>query len=101
MLFHCMTSHGFASASVICTGDLVDVDVKCLGGRVAVPGIRFVIRFNAPRANCIDGVTPEKHFVLLGLARFNLTRNPAAYTSTQLSYDDLVLDESLILSETV
>lgn len=101
MLFHCMTSHGFASANVVRIGDLVDVDVKCQGRRAALPGVRFLIRFQAPKGNRVEGHTPEKHFALLGLSSFNFTKNPATCTSTQVSYDDLVLDESLILSESV
>lgn len=101
MLFHCMTRHGFASASVIRTGDLIDIDVNCQGSRVALTGLRFMIRFPAPRANRIDRTTSEQHFALLGLSQFNFTKNPDPYTSTQYSFDDLVLDESLILCEAV
>jgi len=101
MLFHCMTRHGFASASVMCTGGMVDIDVKCQGNRIALPGVRYMIRFHAPKGNRVDGHTPEKHYALLGFSFFNFTKNPAACTATQVSYDDLVLDESLILSESV
>lgn len=101
MLFHCMTRHGFASASVVRTGDLVDIDVQCQGSRVALPGVRFMIRFHAPRVNRIDRNTSEKHFALLGLSQFNFTKNPKPCTSTQYSFDDLVIDDSLILSEAV
>lgn len=101
MLFHCMTRHGFASANVVCTGGLVDIDVKCQGRRIALPGVRFMIRFHAPRTNGVDGRAPEKHFALLGLSHFNFTEYPKSCTSTQVSYDDLVLDDSLILSESV
>lgn len=101
MLFHCMTRHGFATASIIRTGDLVDVNVECQGSRIALPVIRFEVSFHAPRPNIVNGITSEKHFVLLGLSQFNFTKNPAPWTSTRVSYDDLVLDESLILSEAV
>lgn len=101
MLFHCMTRHGFASANIIRAGEFVDVNVECQGSQVALPGIRFEIRFHAPRPNLVDGHTPEKHFALLGLSQFNFTKNPAPTTTTVMSYDDLVLDESLILSEAV
>lgn len=38
---------------------------------------------------------------VLALSHFNFTTNPAPCTSTQLTFEDLVLDESLILSEAV
>jgi len=101
MLFHCMTRHGFATASIIHTGDFVNVSVECQGSRGALPVIRFEIRFHAPRPNSIDGIPPEKHFALLGLSQFNFTKNPAPCTATVVPYDDLVIDESLILSDAV
>jgi len=101
MLFHCMTRHGFATASIIRVGDVVDVNVECQGTRAALPGIRFEIRFRAPHLNRVDGITPDKHFALLGLSQFNFTKNPAPCTSSMVSFDDLVLDDSLILSEAV
>ena len=101
MLFHCMTRHGFASARVVCTGDLVDIDVQCQGNRMALPGVRYILRFHAPKENRADGFKSEKHYALLGLSQFNFTKNPKPCTSTQFTYDDLVLDESLILSEAV
>lgn len=101
MLFHCVTRHGFASASVVRTGDLVDIDVQCQGSRIALPGFRYMIRFHAPKANRTEGFRSEKHYALLGLSQFNFTKNPKPCTATQFAYDDLILDESLILSEAV
>lgn len=101
MLFHCMTRHGFASASVVRIGDLVDIDVQCQGNRIALPAVRYMIRFHAPKVNRTEGFKTEKHYALLGLSQFNFTKNPKTCTSTQCTYDDLVIDESLILSEAV
>lgn len=99
MLFHCMTGHGFASADVMRSGETIDVKVECVG--LVIPVIRFAICFQAPKAKLLNGKTPEKLFALLALSQFNFTRNPAPCTATRLTFDDLVLDESLILSEAV
>lgn len=101
MLFHCMTIHGFVTADVIRSGDTIDVKMECGGSGLTIPGLRFEICFRAPKASSVEGNTPEKHFALLALSHFNFTRNPAPSSSTQVSYDDLVLDESLILCDAV
>jgi hypothetical protein len=69
--------------------------MECVGS--ATPLIRYAICFQAPRTqSSIEAKTPEKHFALLALSYFNFTLNPAPCTSTQLTFEDLVLDESLI-----
>lgn len=99
MLFHCMTRHGFASAKVERSGDLIDVNVEC--GGPAAPTVNFTVCFQAPKASQVEGRTGKKHFALLALSHFNFTKHPAPCTATQLSYEDLVIDDSLILSEAV
>lgn len=101
MRFHCMTHHGFAFADVIRLGDLVGVTVHCIGAPLAPPDVCCEIPFTAPRLQRHEGSTPDKHFALLALSHFNRTVHPEASTATKIPFDQLELDDSLVLSEAV